>query len=180
MKHRLLSVTLLSAGVVWGVGCENPKKPRVTELPYESITSPAQTRAVEIRSKMMGQNLEGEVPPFPASMLIKSEEALAKAGGSSLRGLKVDFDDEAVVLVSLGEQPGVGYWVQITDVQQAGDTLYVQYTVNRPEGDLSSGGGMESGVSRPFAAAVVPDIGAKNVRSDARTVVGQAMPAEGM
>ncbi len=88
---------------------------------------------------------------LPGVRLIKSEEQLRALGSDELLAIAVDFDDSDLVVVSMGEQPTGGYWCDVTAVQQVGNTLWVQATVNRPGEDEV----VTQALTYPYCAAVI-------------------------
>ena len=83
--------------------------------------------------------------------LIKSDEQLDQIGSGELARLQVDFAEESLIVVALGEQPTSGYSLRITGVSRAGDDLFVQGVSTRPaEGDETL-----ATQTCPYAAAVI-------------------------
>lgn len=87
----------------------------------------------------------------PTVVLLNSPEELAALGATTAPGLAVDFKTQSVLLVAVGRQNTGGYWARIDGVQQAGRTLYLQATVNRP----ASFQPVTAAISHAYAAAVI-------------------------
>ena len=81
----------------------------------------------------------------------------------------MDFGAHDVIIVAMGEQPNAGYWVRIDAVQQAGDELAVQCTMNTP----AEGRAHAAVITYPFHAVVVPKTGAALAVLDPTVVRGE-------
>jgi hypothetical protein len=132
---------------------------------YERLLS--ETEPVEILDRAYGSDQSLQYPQWK---LVKTEEDL-KALGLSLNS-DVNFDEQDMIIQALGKQSTGGYWVRIEGVQQVGETLYVQSTVNRPGENQA----VTQQVTHPYAAVVVPETGARRLRTSTEEVTGQSRP----
>lgn len=141
------------------VGCESAPD----EMPYTTMDL---AQPVGILHSVVGGH-----PGLtqPGLKLITSQAQLDALGEDDLIGRPVNFNNEAVVLATLGEMPSNGYWINITSVYQEGDTLQVYGQANRPSGDAMTG----QVLTYPYCAVVVQ-------RSGATTATDQIESVEGM
>ncbi len=122
---------------------------------------------VRILSRMAGEDAALNVPLVT---LITSEEELLRTGASSLAQAPVDFANQTLVVVALGEQPIHGYWVRIDNIQRKSDRLYVQGRANRPSQDATA----KKAASYPYEAVVITrQEGIKQVLSEIESVTDQ-------
>lgn len=90
----------------------------------------AQGSAIEVRDLAAG--VHGG-PSEPAEAVISNPERLASIWPATGAPPEIDFSEETVIFVALGQRPTGGYEVEITTVQARGDTTLVHY-VERPPG----------------------------------------------
>lgn len=164
MLRRICQVLPLFALLLM-VACESQPETDTPELNVENV------QPVPILSQTTGDN---QALQNATTELIRDEADLQALGVESLGDLNVDWDQQDVVLVALGEQPTGGYWTRITGIQQDGDELYVQFTANAP----AEGQAATQALTYPYAAAVVPETGAEVVLSDPTEVIGQTAPGQ--
>jgi len=127
----------------------------------------AQTEPVEIRDHLSGGN---DALAEPDVRLIKDQAAANELGLDLPRD--VDLSEHDLVLHALGKQNTGGYWVHIDAIQQIGDKLFVQSTINRPASDQA----VTQQITYPYALAVIPNTDAKRTTLDYTAVTGQAAP----
>lgn len=153
----ILLVSLLSLP-----GCAT--KP--TEMPYQTMSL---AEPVDMLYKTIGGH---PALKDPGLMLIRSQAQLNALGTDDLIGRPVNFNNESVVLATLGEMPTAGFWVNITNITQEGDTLQVYGQANRPGADEMAG----QVLTYPYCAVVIPRTGATAVRDQIDSVEGEEAP----
>ncbi|QDU32026.1 hypothetical protein KS4_00540 [Poriferisphaera corsica] len=151
----VLVVAIVAGGFV--AGCAN--SPKAAEGPEHSMSEP-----VAIKKAQAGSD---EALNTAGVQVVNSDVELNELGADL--DLQPNFDEESVVIVSLGEQNTGGYWVEITGVQQVGDTLYVQGVANQPAEDEMT----TQVIEYPYAAVVVDKVDAVNVIPDLDQVSGK-------
>lgn len=153
----ILLVSLLSLP-----GCET----RPAEMPYQTMSL---AEPVEVLYKAIGGH-----PALnePGLTLIRSQAQLNALGTDDLVGRPVNFNNESVVLATLGEMPTAGYWINITNITQEGDVLQVYGQANRPGADEMAG----QVLTYPYCAVVIPRTGATGVRDQIESVEGEEAP----
>ena len=104
--------------------------------------------------------------------LVNCQVQLDTFNSSEIARLEVDFDTESLVLITLGEQPTSGYWVEIMGASQLEDRLYVQGVANRP----SEGAVTAQDLTYPYGAAVISKTDAGLLHPEIESVEGQAKP----
>jgi hypothetical protein len=109
----------------------------------------------------------------PGVWLLNSAKDVEGTGSKSLPSIKVDFNTESLLVLTLGQRPTTGYWARINAVQRAGDNVWVQGTANKP----AKGDQVNQVVTTPYVAVVVAKIpsGGK-VRSEIDSVTGKPVP----
>jgi hypothetical protein len=105
--------------------------------------------------------------------LLNSAKDVQGTGSTSLAAVKVDFNTESLLVLTLGQRPTTGFWARINAVQRAGDNVWVQGTANKPaKGDV-----VNQVVTTPYVAVVVAKIPAGGkVRSEIDSVTGKPVP----
>lgn len=93
-------------------------------------------------------------------MLVKTQAEYDAMGDDQIYP-GVDFLAHDLVIAALGEQPTGGYSIEITAVQQEGDTLFVEGVTSQP-GDAA----VTQALTYPYAAAVIPNTDATIVVPD--------------
>ena len=88
-------------------------------------------------------------------MLIKTQADYDALGKPDLHP-GIDFEANDLVIVALGEQPTGGYAIEITAIQEEGDTLFVVGSSSEPGEDAV----VTQALTYPFAAAVIPNTSA--------------------
>ena len=104
-------------------------------------------------------------------MLVSLVLFAAAAGGAVLTRENAVVSAGMVVL-ALGERPTSGYWADIQGAQVSGDTLYVQGVANRPAADAMTA----QMITYPYAIALIDKTRVRVVRSEIRSVQGEAAP----
>jgi len=139
----LRSSSLVAALVLSAVaGCE-------TDMADEPEVRNAGARAVPILEQHRGQAPELRTM---STRLITSQQELDALNSQTLGQLPVNFQNQSLVVIALGEQPTAGYWVRIDRVTRYPDRLTVEATANRPGADEI----LAQVITQPFAAAVIP------------------------
>jgi len=144
------------------VGCETTSD----EMPYTTMDL---AQPVEILHTVVGGHPSLDAPGL---MLISSQDQLDELGSDDLIGRPVNFDNEVVVLATLGEMPSSGYWINVTSIYQEGDTLQVYGQANRPGGDTMTG----QVLTYPYCVVVIQRSGATMVGDQIESVEGQDPP----
>ncbi len=105
--------------------------------------------------------------------LLNSAKDVQGTGSTTLAAVKVDFNTESLLVLTLGQRPTTGYWARINAVQRAGDNVWVQGTANKPaKGDVTT-----PSMTTPYVAVVVAKIPAGGkVRSEIDSVTGKPVP----
>ena len=136
------------------------------EMPYQTMDL---AEPVRILKTVIGGHpaLKG-----PSLKLITSQAQLDALGTGDLIGRKVNFNNEQVVLATLGEMPTDGYWIRITSIYQEGDVLEVYGQANRPTPDTKAG----QVLTYPYCAVVIPRTTATAVRDQIESVEDQDPP----
>lgn len=145
-------------------GCRTKKAGIRTEAPVADIS------AVTVL-----QQVQGDEPALkmPGAVIIQSQEQLTRLNASELTKIKVDFDKQSLIVLSLGRQSTSGYWTKINAMQLQGDLLYVQATANKPAVDAK----VERKAHYPFAAVVVAKVKAVKPMPEVESVMGQSPAA---
>jgi hypothetical protein len=107
--------------------------------------------------------------PYQTMSLAEPVDLLYKAVGGHP---SLKFNNESVVLATLGEMPTAGYWINITSINQVGDALFIYGQANRPGTDEMAG----QVLTYPYCAVVIPRTGATTVRDEIDSVEGQDPP----
>ncbi len=136
------------------------------EMPYTTMDL---AQPVEILHTVVGGHPSLDQPGLK---LISSQAQLDMLGSDDLIGRPVNFNNEVVVLATLGEMPSSGYWIAITEVYQEGDTLQVYGMANRPGGDAMTG----QVLTYPYCAIVVQRSGATMAGDQIESVEGMDPP----
>lgn len=160
-SKKLVAVIMMLSLTAF-VGCETMSD----EMPYTTMDL---AQPVEILHTVVGGHPGLDQPGLK---LIASQAQLDALGDDDLIGRPVNFNNEVVVLATLGEMPSNGYWIAITDVYQEGDTLQVYGQANRPGGDAMTG----QVLTYPYCAVVVQRSGATLVGDQIESVEGQDPP----
>jgi len=92
------------------------------------------------------------------AMLIRTQAEYDALGDAEIYP-DVNFDENDLVIVTLGEQPTGGYAVEISGVQQVGDELAVSGTATTPAADAV----VTQALTYPYDAVVIPNTDAKTV-----------------
>jgi len=110
------------------------------------------------------RQIEGSDAGFrePGVRIINNTSELETLGSQLLSLEPVNFADQSMIVLALGEQPTSGYAVQISGVQQAGDALFVQGTARAPSPDDAT----ETTLTYPVAAVIVSKVRAKAIHSE--------------
>jgi PrcB C-terminal len=142
-------------------GCESPQV-----MPYQTMDL---AEPVTMTYKTIG----GHPALKDAGLtLIDSQAQLDACGVEDLIGREVNFNNEQVLLATLGEMPTSGYWINITAVHQEGDLLQVYGQANRPGTDQMAG----QVLTYPYCAVVIPRTGAISARDQIESVEGVEPP----
>ena len=144
----------VSAGLL--TGCQSTMAPTTQVEP---------TNALSVLRTHAGSDA---AMPKPAEWIVNSQDELEAIGSGPLGQISVDFDNETVVVIALGEQPTAGYWVTFISASQHGSTLYVQGTANQPGPDQV----VAQVMTYPYAAAVIPKIDATVLIPEIDSVIG--------
>ncbi|WP_432798524.1 protease complex subunit PrcB family protein [Poriferisphaera sp. WC338] len=159
----VLVVAVLAGGML--VGCQGEQK---VEENNAQTSNHAAAEPVAIKSKTHGSD---KAMNETGVTLVKSDEEWDALG---MQGDKPNFNEESVVVLSLGEVPTGGYWARITGVQQVGDVLYVQGIVNQPGSEEV----VTEAIEYPYCVAVIEKVDANDVQYDVQEVSGQQPAAE--
>lgn len=172
MLHRGTVLVLMAVVGVLIVGCETTQKTSSSSTGVKPrMDTPrvdARTTAVAIAAHYRGNDAGFTQPGV---FLINSQQELEKRGSTELINKSVDFENQTIVVLALGEQKSGGYWAHIDAVQNLGERLYVQGFANQPAVDEMT----TQQITHPYAAAVVPKIFAV-VQPEITSVRGQPMP----
>ena len=158
MRLFTSSLALIALSGVLLAGCSSDSATTTTSTP---AADPLASN-VPILAKISGDQL-----PIDQPMLQMLDEAAVQemglADALSEQGIGYDFDQHAVLLLSLGEQATGGFSADITAIQQVGNELYVQGTAVAPGPDAV----VTQAVTFPFCAVAIdrPAPGVK-IRSD--------------
>ncbi len=143
-------------------GCET----RPAEMPYQTMDL---AEPVEVLYKAVGGH---PALKEPGLALVRSQAQLDALGADDLIGRPVNFNNESVVLATLGEMPTAGYWINVTTINQVGDALYVYGQANRPGPDEMAG----QVLTYPYCIVVIPRTGATTLRDQIDSVEGAEAP----
>ncbi len=149
----------LLIGLLPLTGCEAPPQ----EMPYQTMDL---AEPVDILHQVVGGH---PALTEPGLKLIDSQAELDVLGVDDLIGRPVNFNNEQVILATLGEMPTDGYWIRISAVHQEGDALYVYGQANRPGPDDAVG----QVLTYPYCAVVIPRTTATHLRDRIESVEGQ-------
>ena len=133
--------------------------------------NPGKTRPVTILS-----HVDGSDTGFSDAgvQLINSADELQARGSGMLNAVAVDFRDQSMIVLALGEQPTTGWAARITGVQRAGNAIYVQGTAYSPgENDV-----VGQSLTYPVAAVIVPKLRAEMIHPEISDA--EAAPGDGM
>lgn len=144
------------------VGCETTSK----EMPYQTMDLAEPVDA--IHKTIGGHPALSE----PGLVLINTQAELDALGADELIGRAVNFNNEQIVLATLGEMPTSGFWINITAIHEEGDLLQVYGQANRPTADMMAG----QVLTYPYCAVVIPRTGAYIVRDQIESVEGVEPP----
>ncbi len=153
---------LIAAGLLVAPGCETAPK----EMPYQTMDL---AEPVPMSYKAIGGH---PALAEPGVQLVSSQAQLDALGVDDLLGRTINFNNDEVILATLGEMPTAGYWINITAVNQEGDVLQVYGQANRPTEDMAVG----QMITYPYCAVVVPKTGATQVRDQIESVEGMEPP----
>ena len=159
--QKILALIVMLSLLVFS-GCETT----TNEMPYQTMDL---AQPVDILHKVVGGHPSLTQPDLK---LITSQAQLEALGAGDLIGQDVNFNNESVVLATLGEMPTSGYWINITAIYQEGDILQVYGQANRPSADTLAG----QVLTYPYCAVVIPNTGAKMVADQIDSVEGQDPP----
>jgi hypothetical protein len=160
-KKIVTLIVMLSLSVL--TGCETASD----VMPYQTMDL---AEPVEILHSVIG----GHPGLNRAGLtLISSQSQLDALGVDGLVGRDVNFNNEAIVLATLGEMPTSGYWIVINAVHQEGDLLQIYGQANRPPTDAMAG----QVLTYPYCAVIIPNTGATTVRDQIGSVEDQDPPA---
>ena len=153
----VLVVAILAGGLV--AGCANDQK--TAKGPEHSMSEP-----VAIKKAQAGSD---NALTSAGVQVVNSKVELNELG-ADLAALEPNFEEESVIILSLGEKNSGGYWVEITGVQQVGETLYIQAVANQPgENEF-----VTQAIEYPYAAVVVEKVEPATVIPDLDQVEGQS------
>ena len=158
-----LSAVMVIAILILLAGCEAPSKDMP---PYQTMDL---AEPVPIDYKVIGGH---PMLSRPGLTLINSQAQLDALGVEKLLNTEVNFNDQQVLLATLGEMPTAGYWINITHVNQVGDTLQVYGQANRPGPDDMTG----QVLTYPYCAVVIPRTSATTLRDQIDSVEGLEPP----
>ncbi len=153
---------LVMVCLLFVVGCESAAK----EMPYQTMDL---AEPVEILHKTVGGHPDLKAPGLS---LINSQAELNALGTDDLIGREVNFNNEQVLLATLGQLPSTGHWINITAVHEEGDLLQVYGQANRPGADEVIG----QVYTFPYCAVVIPRTTAYIVRDQIESVEGVEPP----
>jgi PrcB C-terminal len=159
-QRKIVTLTVMLSLLVLS-GCETPQ-----EMPYQTMDL---AMPVDILHSVVGGH---PALKEPGLKLITSQAQLDALGVDGLIGRDVDFNNESVVLATLGEMPTAGYWINITAVNQEGDLLQVYGQANRPAADAMAG----QVLTYPYCAVVIQRTSATTVRDQIDSVEDEDPP----
>ena len=163
MTQKIVALLVAVSALVLLPGCTTAPD----EMPYTTMEL---AEPVPIKHRVVGGHPNLKAPEL---MLITSQKQLDALGADDLIGRDVDFYNESVVLLALGEMPSTGYWVNITAIHQEGDLLYVHGKANRPDADAMTG----QVLTYPYCAVVTPKTSATGLRDQIESVEDQDPPS---
>ncbi len=159
-KHIVALIVMLSLSVF--SGCEATTQ----RTPYQTMDL---AQPVDILNTVVGGHPSLTQPDLK---LITSQAQLQALGAGDIIGRDVNFNNESIVLATLGEMPTSGYWINITTVYQEGDTLQIYGQANRPSADAMAG----QVLTYPYCAVVIPNTGATMLGDQIQSVQNQDPP----
>ena len=133
---------LVAASLMVATGCQAPPD----EMPYQTMDL---AEPVPMSYKAIGGH---PALTEPGVKLISTQAELDALGVDDLLGRKVNFNNDEVILATLGEMPTAGYWINITAINQEGDLLQVYGQANRPTADMAVG----QMLTYPYCAVIIP------------------------
>ena len=168
MRITALVCLVLVLGASLG-GCK--QRPRAMKQMTREVASGRQALAEHVT--ILGQD-QGNDPGLTdfGIHLIRNRADLDALGAKTMGDPHIDFANEDVVLLCLGEQPTGGYWTRVTAVQLEGDELHVEGIANAP--------GPSEVVAQvftyPYSVVKIPKTGATEVYQHIRSVTGEQAP----
>ncbi len=105
----------------------------------------------------------------PTVKVINSTSELEALNSPALNAAGVDFANNSLIVLALGEQTSGGYWAKITAVERLGDVVTVYGAANAPAGDAMNTAVMTT----PFDAVVVPALGAVDLQTHIKSLQGK-------
>ena len=169
MKKQWMAAMTVALATAMSVGCAQEQQ---AGMDGARPRAAAKAEPVPVLNQVRGSD---EALQEPGVRLLTTAAAAEQAGVSHVaEGLGVNWDEQSLVLLTLGQQPTAGYWAQIRGVQQVGDVLYVEGTANRPAEDAA----LAQVVTYPYAAAVIRNTGATRALISVESVVGQETPGD--
>lgn len=116
------------------------------------------------RAATILNHVDGSDPGFPEAgvYLINSPGELEVLGSELLTSVAVDFANQSMIVLALGEQPTTGWAAHINGAQHIGGQLYVQGTAQGPGEDEAVG----QALTYPVAAVIVPKLNAEMIHPE--------------
>ncbi|MEQ9454960.1 MAG: protease complex subunit PrcB family protein [Phycisphaeraceae bacterium] len=165
----VLAATFLAASIATLPGCGILQKGDTNSASSTTVPYTQLARPIGIVDGTAG---ESEAFPDPGVLLINHPADLPGYNTSPLANLDVNFDNQSIIVLALGQQPTGGYWASIDALQLEGADLVVQGRANRPgDGQMVS-----QVISHPFSAVVVPKLQNVTLLSDIDAVIGEPRP----
>ncbi len=154
-KQMIALTTLVLAATL--IGCA----PKSGSLVLDDPTP------VAIESRLTGEQ-SGIMAP--TVQVINSTSELQALGSPALSAANIDFANNSLIVLALGEQTSGGYWAKITSVQRMGNIVVVHGVANAPAADAVT----TSVMTTPFDAVVVPALGPVTLQTEIASVTGMA------
>ncbi len=150
---KMLFVALLIGPAMTFVGCKSDGDGDEPTQPAVALAEPVAILQSSTGNSQALANVAGV-------RLIKTQADYDKLGDATIAP-GINFDEQDLVLASLGQQNTGGYSVSITALQLEGDTLVVVGKAKRPGADDI----VTQALTYPYAAAVIANTDAKLIVS---------------
>jgi hypothetical protein len=134
--------------------------------PFAKFGAAASPEVVAIHQNQAGNDLDSDEPV----LLINSQDELDALSSDSLSALIIDFEQESLLIVTLGSKPTTGWSISIDQVQIQGQDLYFQGVTSEP--GLAEA--VASTVTYPYAAAVISKVSGVALHPEIDAVESQA------
>ena len=164
MRNRLTSALMPLLAATLLIGCDSPQPTDDSAL---TGVNPNQIQYVQILEQETGSN---ESLNETMVELIDSEQERSALGVDIPLAEQVNWNQQSLIVLAMGEQNTGGHWARITGVQRVGEELWVQGVVNQPAPDAM----VTQQITYPYAAAIIPKpAGEVQFRRQIDTVTGR-------